>query len=123
MNNILSFDIEDNFTQEELADPRDWEKYEGQVVENTARILRLLAEYDTKATFFVLGKVAARRPEVVRMISEAGHEVASHGYIHERIDRLGEGGFKEDVRKSKVAIESITGRPMAGVRAMGFFLH
>lgn len=123
MNNILSFDIEDNFTREELADPRDWEKYEGQVVENTERILRLLDEYDTKATFFVLGKVASRRPEVVQMIGKAGHEVASHGYIHEWVDRLGEDGFKEDVRKSKAAIESITGQPMAGFRAMAFSLN
>ncbi len=121
--NILTFDIEDNFTPEELADRSDWKRYEGQVVTNTENIMTLLEKYDTKATFFVLGKVAERRPAVVRMLAGAGHEVASHGYIHEQVARLGRKGFADDVLRSKDVLESICGHPLKGFRAMAFSVN
>lgn len=121
--NLLTFDIEDNFTPEELVDRTDWKHYEGQVVTNTESILTLLEKYDAKATFFVLGKVAERRPAVVRMIAGAGHEVASHGYIHEQVARLGRKGFADDVLRSKNVLESISGHPLKGFRAMAFSVN
>ena len=123
MKNILTFDIEDNFTHAELSNPEDWGKYEKQVVENTRRILTLLARYNIQATFFVLAKVAERRPEVVKMIMSKGHEIASHGYIHERVQVLGRNGFQEDVLRSKRVIEALTGQPVQGFRAMAFSIN
>jgi len=120
INNLISFDIEDNFTREELADANDWLKYEGQVMENTCRILDLLSKHGVQATFFLLGKVADRRPEIVNRILQDGHEIASHGYIHERVDVLGKAGFKEDVRRSKEILEKMSGKPIKGFRAMAF---
>lgn len=120
MNNILTFDVEDNFTGEELSDPADWDRYENQVVVNTRHILDMLERQGATATFFVLGKVAERRPEIVRMISEADHEIASHGYIHERVPILGKTGFVEDIVKSKTILESLSGKPVKGFRAMAF---
>lgn len=121
--NVLTFDIEDNFTLEELSDPADWQRYERQVVSNTDRILELLAAHGVRATFFVVGKVAERRPEVVRRIVEGGHEVASHGYRHERIPKRGSERFDEDLRRSREVLESVSGRPVRGYRAMGFSLR
>lgn len=118
--NILSLDVEDNFTREELVFKDDWEKYEGQVVVNTQTILDLLERHQTTATFFVLGKVAERRPEIVRMIADANHEIASHGYIHERVSILGETGFSDDAFKSKEILEALSGKAVKGYRAMAF---
>jgi len=123
INNLISFDIEDNFTREELVDDKDWLKYEGQVRENTCRILDLLSRHRVKATFFLLGKVADRRPEIVSKILLDGHEIASHGYIHERVGVLGKAGFKEDVRRSKETLEKMSGKPIKGFRAMAFSIN
>jgi len=120
MQNILTFDIEDNFTKDELASTSDWDLYERQVVDNTNIILELLFKHHVTATFFVLGKVAARHPEVVENIFKAGHEIASHGFIHERVDLLGKKGFLDDIVRSKEVIEAITGATLKGFRAMAF---
>jgi len=120
VNNLLTFDIEDNFTMDELVDQDDWEIYKLQVVENTRRILNLLERYETKATFFVLGKVAERHPEIVKMINRAEHELASHGYIHERASVLGMDGFRVDVQKSKEVLERQANSKIKGFRAMAF---
>jgi len=118
--NILTFDIEDNFEQHELVDPLDWERYEGQVLENTTRILSLLEEFQVKSTFFILGKVAERRPEIVRTIYESGHEVATHGYAHQPVTLLGKKGFEEDTLRAKEIIESIIPMKIRGYRARSF---
>lgn len=118
--NLLTFDIEDNFTIDELFNKDDWGTYKLQVVENTKLILKLLDLHRTKATFFVLGKVAERHPELVAMITDAGHELASHGYIHERASVLGIDGFRMDVQKSKEVLEGQSNRKIKGFRAMAF---
>lgn len=123
INNILTFDIEDNFAKSELKKPSDWERYEGQVEENTHRILEMLRKYEVTATFFVLGKVAARRPNIVHRILSEGHEIASHGYIHEKVDNLGPNGFVQDLEASKKIIEQITQKPLLGYRAMAFSIN
>ena len=88
--NALSIDVEEHFQAHafETAIARaDWERQESRVVGNTRRILTLLAETGTRATFFVLGWVADRHPELVREIGAAGHEIGSHGYAHELVYR------------------------------------
>jgi len=117
---ILTFDIEDNFERSELRNPMDWRKYEHQVVENTKTILNLLSDYQATATFFVLGKVAERKPEVVEAIYSGGHEIASHGYSHRPVEELGKEGFEEDLLKSKKIIEKIITVKILGYRARAF---
>lgn len=121
--NYLTFDIEDNFEFGELTDPGDWVQYEPQVVENTKKILNLLDEHHVKATFFILGKVAERRPEIVPLIVERGHRIASHGYSHKPVKDLGLDGFDEDLRKSKEILEAQSKADVKGFRAMGFSIR
>jgi polysaccharide deacetylase family protein (PEP-CTERM system associated) len=73
-----------------------------------------------RATFFVLGWVAERHPDLVRRIAEEGHEVASHGYGHERVDCIGEAAFRRDIRRAKSILEGITGTQVLGYRAPTF---
>jgi polysaccharide deacetylase family protein (PEP-CTERM system associated) len=84
------------------------------------RILDLLARHDVRGTFFVVGWLAEREPDVVRAIASAGHEVASHGYEHELVGRLGPEGFRASVRRSRSVLEDIGGARVAGYRAPSF---
>lgn len=117
---MMSFDIEDNFAREELRDDADWSRYEGQVLPNTEKIVALLQALKVDATFFVLGKVAARRPEVVRCIDRAGFEIASHGYAHELVHRQTEAVFEDDLQRSLGALQDVTGKKVVGYRARSF---
>lgn len=83
-------------------------------------LLDILAEHDALATFFVLGWIADRRPELVRDISDRGHEVASHGSDHRLVTTLTKMEFRESVRSSKSSLENIIGRPVVGYRAPNF---
>jgi polysaccharide deacetylase family protein (PEP-CTERM system associated) len=116
----LTVDVEDNFTREELANPDDWDKYEQQVVENTHRVIASLKEIGAGATFFVLGRVAERRPEVVSAIRAAGYEVASHGYAHELVFKMTKEEFEEDIRKAVRCVEEVTQEKVLGFRARSF---
>jgi polysaccharide deacetylase family protein (PEP-CTERM system associated) len=107
MQNALSFDIEEYFQVhafETVVNRSDWGSYPARVVENTQRILRLLAAHDVKATFFILGWVAERFPELVREIAGQGHEIASHGYGHELIYRQSQEEFVVDLERSLVLL-------------------
>jgi polysaccharide deacetylase family protein (PEP-CTERM system associated) len=90
------------------------------VEQNTDRMLELLDTHDAKSTFFVLGWVAERCPQLVRRIAEAGHEVASHGYGHELIYDLTPAAFREDVLRANGLLEDITGAKVRGYRAPSF---
>src|ERR1700730_6119746 len=83
-------------------------------------LLDLLAEHDARATFFVLGWVADRSPELVREISQHGHEIASHGSDHRRLTTLSKDEFRESVRSSKRVLEDVTGHAVFGYRAPNF---
>jgi len=125
--NALTIDVEEYFQAHAYAkviDRADWERIPGRVVANVRRLLALLAEHRTRATFFVLGWVADRHPEVVREIAAAGHEVGSHGYAHQLLDRQGPEEFADDLARSLAAIGCALGRPGAllGYRAPGFSL-
>ncbi|NOZ25573.1 MAG: DUF3473 domain-containing protein [Nitrospirae bacterium] len=117
---ILTVDVEDNFTFDELADKSDWPKYEGQVVENTLRILSLLRRYNAGATFFVVGKLAERHPEIVKYIMDEGHEIASHSYLHKSLRDVPVDELEADIRKSSEILSSLTGGRVLGFRAMGY---
>jgi len=84
------------------------------------RLLDLLSEHETAATFFVLGWIADRAPALVREIAERGHEIASHGSDHRRVAELTRDEFRESVRSSKSILEAITGRVVVGYRAPNF---
>jgi polysaccharide deacetylase family protein (PEP-CTERM system associated) len=117
---ILTIDVEDNFTYEELVDKNDWVKYEGQVVNNTIKILSILKKFSATATFFVVGIVAERHPELIKFIYEDGHEISCHSYWHKPLNTLKWSEIEEDVKKSKEIITSIIGVQPLGYRAMGF---
>jgi polysaccharide deacetylase family protein (PEP-CTERM system associated) len=121
--NALSFDVEDYF-QVTAFDRRvryeDWDRFESRVAANTGRVLDLLDRKGVSATFFVLGWVAERHPQLVREIVSRGHEVGSHGYSHRLVYRMTRGEFKEDAGRSKRLIEDLAGRPVLGFRAPSF---
>jgi len=121
--NGISFDIEDWFQVENLKEvisSEQWECCDLRVVQNTRRILRLLAEHRTHATFFILGWIAERCPSLVKEIASEGHEIASHGYGHELIYKQTPEEFHADLQRSKGFLESITGKPVRGYRAPSF---
>jgi polysaccharide deacetylase family protein (PEP-CTERM system associated) len=121
--NALTVDVEDYFQVsafEGVVSRECWDKYESRVGPNTDRILRILDEFGVQATFFVLGWVAAREPALVRRIAAAGHEVASHGYAHRLVYEQQPDEFREDLRRSRAAIESACGRRVTGYRAPSF---
>jgi polysaccharide deacetylase family protein (PEP-CTERM system associated) len=121
--NALTIDVEDYYhvsAFERVVRYEDWDLYESRVKRNTDRILDLLDEHQTKATFFVLGWVAEQQPKSIRAISERGHEVASHGYAHRRIYTQTPDQFREETRRSKRIIEDIIGRPVIGYRAASY---
>jgi polysaccharide deacetylase family protein (PEP-CTERM system associated) len=123
--NALSVDVEEHFQVEAFADrisPAMWSAFPSRVVQNTQRVLDLLASSGRKATFFILGYVAERSPDLVRCIVEAGHEVACHGYWHKRVNTMTPEQFRDDIRRSKAAVESAAGVKVTGYRAPTFSL-
>jgi polysaccharide deacetylase family protein (PEP-CTERM system associated) len=120
MINALTIDVEDYFQVNAFApyvERNSWDSFPLRVRDNVARLLDLLDEYGVKATFFVLGWVAERLPEVVKEIQVRGHEIACHGYGHELIYRIGQQRFREDIRRAKEVLEDITGVAVRGYRA------
>lgn len=120
---ILTFDVEEYFVVEAFRraiEPMSWPSMESRVEHQVAKLLDLLDETGTEATFFVLGWVAARQPSVVRAIAERGHEIASHGYGHECVYRLSPAEFAEDVRRARELLEDLTGSEVVGYRAPTF---
>lgn len=121
--NALTIDVEEYFqvhNMERVVHRGDWDAYPRRVAGNTRRVLALLKESGVRATFFVLGWVAAREPELVREIQEGGHEVATHGYWHELIYRLTPGEFADDLERSLDVIEEACGARPVGYRAPSF---
>ncbi len=123
MVNALSIDVEDYFqvsAAEDIVRYEDWDKFEFRVAENTWNVLGILEEFDTKATFFILGWVAERFPELVKEIYSRGHKIASHGYRHQLVYEQGPELFREDIKKAKRILEEITGSKVIGYRAPSF---
>ena len=121
--NALTVDVEDYFQVSALA-PHiardDWDRIPCRVERNVDRILELLAAVGAQATFFTLGWIAERHPHVVRRISDAGHEVASHGYGHRRATEQSREEFCRDIRAAKSLLEDLVGAEVKGYRAPSF---
>jgi polysaccharide deacetylase family protein (PEP-CTERM system associated) len=123
MLNALTVDVEDYYQVtafERHVDRRNWSDFPSRVVANTQRLLRLLEQHDAPATFFILGWVAHRFPELVREIHRAGHEIGSHSYWHRLIYTLTPDEFRNDLRLSKSVLEDIIGEPVRAYRAPSF---
>jgi polysaccharide deacetylase family protein (PEP-CTERM system associated) len=123
MRNALTIDVEDYFHVSAFAPfvrRSDWALHECRIERNVNRILALLDERATKATFFTLGWIAERYPAAVRAIVDNGHELASHGYGHERVSDLERVAFHEDVSRAKKMLEDIGGVRVRGYRAPSF---
>jgi len=123
MLNALTIDLEDYFHVTAFDGPekrRHWDQFESRVCRNTGRMLRLLASSSTTATFFVLGWVAERYPDLVARVREAGHEIASHGYSHRLVYDMTPAEFREDLRRARRAIASACGVEVRGYRAPSF---
>lgn len=121
--NALTIDVEDYFQVSALAPhfPRaEWEQVPCRVERNVNLILQLLDDHDARATFFVLGWVAERYPQLVRLIVAQGHEIASHGYEHERASAQPRDRFLADIVLAKAVLEDIGGESVAGYRAPSF---
>jgi polysaccharide deacetylase family protein (PEP-CTERM system associated) len=121
--NALTIDVEDYFQVSAFAPyiaRDDWDRRECRVEHNVARILDMLATRQTKATFFVLGWIAERYPALVRSIAAAGHEIASHGYGHQRASDLSQAQFEVDIRHAKAILEDIAEVEVRGYRAPSF---
>lgn len=97
-----------------------WEGFESRVEASIDRLLALMAEHDALGTFFTVGWVAERHPEMVKRIAAAGHELASHTYDHVRITHQTPEAFRASVRRTKRVIEDLTGAPVFGFRAPSF---
>lgn len=123
LTNALTIDVEDYFQVSAFAPyirREEWDSRECRVERNVGRILELLAAQGTHATFFTLGWVAERYPQLVRRIVEGGHELASHGHGHQRASDLSEAEFTEDITRAKRILEDLSGQPVSGYRAPSF---
>lgn len=121
--NALTIDVEDYFQVSAMAPyiRRDeWDQRECRVERNVDRILALLDAHGTRATFFTLGWVAERYPQLVRRIVDGGHELASHGHGHERASDLDRTAFRADITRAKRVLEDVGGVAVLGYRAPSF---
>ena len=121
--NAMTIDVEDYFhvsVFDGVVPRASWQQLETRVARNTERLLDLFEERNLRATFFVLGWVAERVPDVVRRIARGGHEIASHGYAHRLIYDQTPQAFREDVRRAKRLLEDVGGVPVHGFRAPSY---
>ncbi|MBI5256424.1 MAG: DUF3473 domain-containing protein [Burkholderiales bacterium] len=121
--NALTIDVEDYFQVSAFAPyirRSDWDTRECRVERNVHRILDLMDAGRAKGTFFTLGWIAERYPQLVREIVARGHELASHGHGHERASDLSEAAFYEDIRRAKAVLEDLAGLEVKGYRAPSF---
>jgi polysaccharide deacetylase family protein (PEP-CTERM system associated) len=119
----FTVDVEEYFHPTAMAPhypTADWEGLERRSPGVIDRVLDLLERHGVRGTFFVLGWLADKEPGMVRRIADRGHEIASHGYEHELVGRLGPGGFRSSVARSKRSLEDITGTLVLGYRAPSF---
>lgn len=121
--NAMTVDVEDWFQVQAFAgviDRAEWPHLAPRVADSTGAILDSFAEAGIHATFFVLGWVAERNPALIRRIVAEGHELASHGHGHERVDEIGPHAFRADIRRARRALEDAGGVAIGGYRAPTF---
>jgi polysaccharide deacetylase family protein (PEP-CTERM system associated) len=119
----MTIDVEDYFhvsVFDGVIPRQQWERLESRVEANTDRLLQILDDHGVRGTFFVLGWVAERFPNVVRKIADGGHEVASHGYGHRLVYDQTPAAFRDDVRRAKSLLEAASGTRVRGYRAPSY---
>ena len=123
MRHVMSVDVEDWFQVgafEKVIDKADWDALLPRVDRNTEAVLALFAERGVKATFFTLGWVAERYPHIIRQIVDQGHELASHGWDHDRVFTMDAAAFRADIARARKALEDAGGIAITGYRAPSF---
>jgi len=119
----MTVDVEDYFhvaAFNKVINPDEWEKWPCRVEANTNKLLQLFADSNIKITFFILGWVAERYPELVKAIHAQGHEIASHGYSHQLIYKQDQNVFREETAKSKRILEDLAQVQITGYRAASY---
>jgi polysaccharide deacetylase family protein (PEP-CTERM system associated) len=123
MRHALSIDLEDWFCVQNLNGiirAEDWDRCESRVERNTHVLLDLFSRHNVRATFFVLGWIAERFPDLIRAVEDRGHEIASHGYSHKLITHMQPGEFEKDLVRSLEVLRGIAKSPVLGFRAPSF---
>lgn len=123
MKHALSFDIEDWFhivDIPELEDRKSWNEFDSIVEEKTDLILEVLDEFNTKATFFILGWIARKYPNLSKKVAKSGHEVGTHSFWHRRVYEMEPEDFRHDLSMSIDVLEQQTGQKVKGFRAPSF---
>ncbi len=121
--NSLTVDVEDFFQVsafEKSVNRSNWDKFPLRVESNTNRLLEIFDKHSVKATFFVLGWIANKAPNLVLDIANAGHEIACHGYSHKLIYNQSQNEFKEETIRAKSLLEDIIGQSVVGYRAASY---
>jgi polysaccharide deacetylase family protein (PEP-CTERM system associated) len=121
--NAMTVDVEDYFQVSAFAKnvtKDSWSKFESRVERNTHKFLEIFSENNITATFFVLGWIAERYPELIRTISGQGHEIACHGYSHDLVYNQSISQFSEETKRSKDILQEITGQEIIGYRAASY---
>lgn len=120
---LFTVDVEEHFqvsSLEPFVSREEWDSQPSRVARNVDILLDLLARHGATGTFFTLGWVADRHPDVVRRIAAAGHEIASHGWWHRRVVTQTPDDFRRDVRDARALLEDLAGAPVLGYRAPSF---
>jgi polysaccharide deacetylase family protein (PEP-CTERM system associated) len=121
--NYLTIDVEDYFQVsafEDIIRPADWDGMEQRVARNTENVLAALEQYKAKATFFIVGWVAEKFPDLVRSIHARGHSIGCHSYWHRKVYDLSPEEFRADAARAKSLLEHIIGEPVLGYRAPSY---
>jgi len=121
--NAMSVDVEDYFQVsafERYIQRKDWETIPTRVEQNVDKLLSIFSDNNVKATFFILGWIAERHPEMIKRIADDGHEVASHGYSHTRIVNLSKDQFREDIMKTNGILGELANKNITGYRAPSY---
>lgn len=123
MRNYLTIDVEDYFQVNAFARiirREDWDDHPLRVSGNTGRILEILDEYQVRATFFIMGWIAAKEPDLVREIARRGHDIGCHSYWHRNIFDLTAEEFRQDTLQAKTLLEDLAGKPVTAYRAPSY---
>lgn len=121
--NILTFDIEEWFhilDNNSTKTEKEWSNYESRINSNMDKIFRFLEESNLKATFFIVGWIAEKYPNVVKKIDFLGHEIGSHTHMHQLMYQQSKKQVEDDLKKSIYALETLTGKKIRAFRAPGF---
>ena len=124
--NALTVDVEDYFQVSafsKIIKKSDWNKIECRIEKNIDRILDILNSKEIKATFFTLGWIAEKYPSTILKIVSQGHEIASHGYDHDKVTEISKNDFYQDVYRAKNVLEDIAAKEIIGYRAPSFSIN